>query len=111
MRIFEVRNGDLIESLTRQIKAPWIPDAAIVTVVGIVDDFAVLTTPSDDPGTQRLHEYDKPGGIVSAVGEVRDGQVRLHASFAVDEGRVIGGHVQRATIGRHFARVYLLPTE
>ncbi|MFE2407444.1 PCC domain-containing protein [Kitasatospora sp. NPDC059408] len=48
--------------------------------------------------------------MVSAVGEVRNGQVRLHASLAVDDGRVVGGHVRRATVRRHFARVYLLPT-
>lgn len=110
MRIFEINDGDLIESLTRQMKAPWIPDAAIVTVIGVVDDFAVLTTPSDDPGIHRLNEYDQPGEIVGAVGEVRNGQVHLHASFAVDDGRVVGGHVHRATVGRHFARVYLMPT-
>ncbi|MFD8088158.1 PCC domain-containing protein [Kitasatospora sp. NPDC059722] len=48
--------------------------------------------------------------IVSAVGEVRNGQAHLHASLAVGDGRVVGGHVRCATVGRHFTRVYLLPT-
>ncbi|MGA5704736.1 PCC domain-containing protein [Peterkaempfera bronchialis] len=75
MRIFEIKNGDLIESLTQQMKAPWIPDAVIVTVIGVVDDFTVLTTPSYDPDTHQVNRYDKPGEIVGAVGEIRNGQV------------------------------------
>jgi hypothetical protein len=43
MQVLEVRNAELIESLTRQAAEHGITDAAIVTLIGAADSFTGST--------------------------------------------------------------------
>ena len=49
MYVFEVRNAELIESITKQAAGQGITNAAIVALIGAVDSFTVSTNPADDP--------------------------------------------------------------
>jgi hypothetical protein len=52
MQVLEVRNAELIESLTEQAAEHGITDAAIVTLVGAADSFTVSTPlPATPPRT------------------------------------------------------------
>jgi uncharacterized protein len=44
-----VRNGGLIESITKQAAGQGITYAAIVALIDTVDSFTVSTNPADDP--------------------------------------------------------------
>ncbi|MGW4126139.1 hypothetical protein [Nocardia sp. NPDC004711] len=45
MRIFEITDGELIESIEAQAKAAGIAEAAIVSLIGAADSFAASTMP------------------------------------------------------------------
>ena len=55
MPAIEVRDGDLIEEITRQAKELGIKDAAIVSLIGAADAFTVSAMDREDapPGTLR----------------------------------------------------------
>jgi predicted DNA-binding protein with PD1-like motif len=103
---FEVRNDELTAALDQMLMEQGVTDAVLVSKIGVVDDFAILTTPSDNPDEHRRTVYDKPGEIAGAVGEVRAGKLHLHVTFGVDYGQAIAGHLDSATIGQHFARAF-----
>jgi hypothetical protein len=48
MYVIEVRNAELIESLTKQAAEQGITDAAIVALIGAIDRFTVSTNPAGD---------------------------------------------------------------
>lgn len=48
MYVLEVRNAELIESLTRQAAELGITNAAIVALIGAIDSFTVSTNPAGD---------------------------------------------------------------
>lgn len=109
MQIIEVKQAELIESITRQAKDAGITNAAIVSLIGAVDSFTVSTMPKNDPGKDILTDYAMPAEM-SGTGEIVDGTVHIHAVMAIDGDRAISGHLHRAQIGHWFARVYLQRT-
>jgi hypothetical protein len=46
--VIEVRNDELMESLTRQVKERGITHGAIVSLIGAVDSFTVSTMPANE---------------------------------------------------------------
>ena len=58
MQVLEVRNAEMIESITKQAAEQRITDAAIVALIGAADSFTVSTNPTGLAGpTERA-----PGG-------------------------------------------------
>jgi uncharacterized protein len=103
----EVRNSELIESLTHQAKERGIVNAAIVSLIGAVDSFTVSTMPADDATQDILTDYALPAEM-SGTGEITGGTVHIHAVMAVEGDRAISGHLHSAQIGAWFARAYVL---
>jgi hypothetical protein len=66
MHVLEVRNDELMDSITRQATQRGITYAAIVALIGAVDSFTVSTTPASDPtahpGRQDNRRTPAPGG-------------------------------------------------
>lgn len=113
MHVIEVRDGDLIEEITRQAKELGIENAAIVSLIGAADAFTVSAMPRDDATKDVLTDCDFPGEMTGG-GEIVGGKPHVHAMFAIDGdeqagGKVIGGHVHSALIGTWFARAYVVP--
>jgi predicted DNA-binding protein with PD1-like motif len=108
VHVLEVRNAELMASLTEQAKALGIRDAAIVTLIGAADSFTVSTMPREDPSADVLTEYDSPAEM-TATGEIVDGAVHVHAVMGVEGDRAIAGHLHAAQIGAWFARAYIVP--
>lgn len=108
MITFEVRDGELIESLTRQAAEHGITNGAIVSLIGAVDAFTVSTMPTGDATKDVLTDYDSPAEM-SGTGEIVNGVVHVHAVMAVEGDRAVSGHLHRATISTWFARVYVMP--
>jgi hypothetical protein len=49
MHVLEVRNAELMESITRQAAERGITDAAVVALIALVDSFTVSTRPQGIP--------------------------------------------------------------
>jgi predicted DNA-binding protein with PD1-like motif len=110
MYVFEVRNAELIESLTQQAADQNITYAAIVALIGAIDSFTVSTNPADDPTSHTYSHYPLPAEM-TATGEIVDGRPHIHAVMAVQGDRTIGGHLHTAHLGTSFARAYVIPSE
>jgi uncharacterized protein len=108
MIVLEVRDGELIESLTKQIAEHELTDGAIVSLIGAVDSFALSTMPPGDPRSDVLTDYDQPAEM-SGTGEIVSGAVHIHATMAVSGDRGLSGHLHSAQVGTWFARVYIIP--
>jgi uncharacterized protein len=110
MHVFEVRHGELMESLTKQAAEQGINYAAIVALIGAVDSFTVSTTPAADPTSHTYSHYPLPAEM-TATGEIVDGKPHIHAVMGVQGDRAIAGHLHEAQLDTSFARAYLIPTE
>jgi uncharacterized protein len=110
MYVLEVRNAELIESLTKQAAAQGITYAAIVALIGAVDSFTVSTNPAGDPTAHTYSNYPLPAEM-TATGEIVDGKPHIHAVMAVQGDRTIGGHLHTAHLGTSFARAYVIPSD
>jgi predicted DNA-binding protein with PD1-like motif len=110
MHVLEVRNAELIRSLTEQAAAHSITDAAIVTLIGAVDGFTVSTTPAEDPTSHNISQYPLPAEM-TATGEFIGGKPHIHAVMGVAGDRAIAGHLIKAQLGTSFARAFIIPTE
>ncbi|WP_156755731.1 PCC domain-containing protein [Actinokineospora pegani] len=107
MRVLDVTNGELVESLTRKAEEQGIANAAIVSLIGGVDSFTVSTMPADDATKDNISDYRLPAEMHGA-GEIKDGVVHIHATMAVEGDKAIAGHLHRAQIGTWFARAYVI---
>jgi uncharacterized protein len=110
MHVFEVRNAELLESITQQAAEHGIIYAAIVALIGAVDSFTVSTNPAGDPTAHTYSHYPLPAEM-TATGEIVDGKPHIHAVMAVQGDRAIGGHLHTAHLGTSFARAYVIPSE
>src|ERR1700686_5236985 len=110
MYVLEVRNAELIASITKQAAEQDITYAAIVTLIGAIDSFTVSTNPADDPTAHTYSHYPLPAEM-TATGEIVDGKPHIHAVMAVQGDRTIGGHLHTAHLGTSFARAYVIPSE
>jgi predicted DNA-binding protein with PD1-like motif len=110
MYVLEVRNAELMESLTKQAAERGITYAAIVALIGAVDSFTVSTNPAGDPTAHTYSHYALPAEM-TATGEIVDGKPHIHAVMAVQGDRTIGGHLHTAHLGTSFARAYVIPSD
>src|ERR1700730_10817079 len=110
MHVFEVRNAELIESITQQAPEHGITYAATVTLIGAVDSFTVSTNPAGDPTAHTYSSYPLPAEM-TATGEIINGTPHTPAVMPVQGDRAVAGHLHKAHIGTFFARAYVIPTE
>lgn len=108
MHVIEVKNSELLETITQRAREMGVVNAAIVSLIGGVDSFTVSTMPAGDATADIITDYDQPAEMHGA-GEITDGQVHIHATMAVEGDRGVSGHVHRAQIGTWFARAYVQP--
>jgi predicted DNA-binding protein with PD1-like motif len=104
--MYEIRDAELMDELARRVKADGIENAAIVSLIGAVDEFTVTTMAANDALDDQPLTMSAPAEM-SGTGEVTAGHVHVHASMAVEGGHVVGGHLISARVRTHFARVYL----
>ena len=109
MHVLEVRNAELIESITKQAAGQGITYAAIVALIGAVHSFTVSTNPAGDP-TAHTHSASPLPAEMTATGEIVDGRPHIHAVMAVQGDRAVAGHLHKAQIGTWFAHAYVIPS-
>lgn len=107
MHTIEVRNAELVATITERAAEAGIRNAAIVTLIGGADSFRLSTMAAHDATNRPVTDYDQPGEM-NATGEIVDGVVHIHAVLGIDGGHAVAGHLHAAQIRTHFARAYLL---
>jgi predicted DNA-binding protein with PD1-like motif len=110
VHVIEVRNAELMESITKQAAERGITYAAIVALIGAIDSFTVSTNPAGDATAHTYSSYALPAEM-TATGEIVDGKPHIHAVMAVQGDRAIGGHLHKAQVDTSFARAYVIPSE
>ena len=108
MIVFEVRDGELIETLTKQAADADIANGAIVALIGAADGFTLSTMPPSDATQDVLTSYRQPAEVTGG-GEIVGGKVHIHATMAVDGNVGLAGHLHQADIHTWFVRAYVLP--
>ncbi|MET9480999.1 DUF296 domain-containing protein [Streptomyces sp. NPDC006638] len=110
MHVIEVRDAELMASITEQVAQLGIRNGAVVSLIGGVDAFTVSTMPADDASKDIVTEYVQPAEM-SGTGEIVDGVVHVHAVMAVEGDRAVSGHLHAAKVGHHFARAYVIHSD
>lgn len=108
MQVIEVRNAELMESLTAEVRRLGIVDGAIASLIGAVDGFTISTMREHDALDDVVTKYCLPAEM-TGTGEIVDGTVHVHAVMAVEGDRCIGGHLHAADVSTFFARAYVIP--
>jgi predicted DNA-binding protein with PD1-like motif len=106
MHVLEVRNTELIESITKQAAELGITDAAII---GVADSFTVSTNRTGDASGHIITSDPLPAEM-TATGEIIDGKPHIHAVMAIQGDRAVAGHLHQAQIGTWFAHAYVIPS-
>jgi hypothetical protein len=109
MHVLEVRNAELMESITKQAAEHGITNAAIAALIGAADSFTVSTNPAGDAAGHTITSYPIPAEI-TANGEIIDGKPHIHAVMAIQGDRAVAGHPHQAQIGTWFAHAYVIPS-
>jgi len=108
MLVIEVLEGELLEEIEAAAKDAGLADAAIVSLIGAVDDFAISSMPLNDATRDQPLRYAMPA-VMTGTGEIVGGKPHLHVVMAVQGNKALAGHLRRAEIRTHSVRVYLLP--
>ena len=108
MIVIEVRNAELMETVTKETKRLNIDNGAIVSLIGAVDSFTISTMPKRDATKDVITDYTLPAEM-TGTGEITNGMVHIHAVMAIEGDQALAGHLHRAEIETFFARVYVVP--
>ena len=108
MLVIEVVEGELLEEIRQAVKDAGLEDAAIVSLIGAVDDFTISSMPLNDATRDQPLSYAMPAAV-TGTGEIIGGQPHLHVVMAVQGNKALAGHLQRAEVRTHSVRAYLLP--
>jgi uncharacterized protein len=108
LHVIEVRDGELLDTISRRAGELGVHNGAIVSLIGAVDSFTLSTMPARDASRDVITNYELPAEM-SGTGEIIDAAVHVHAVMAVEGDKALSGHLHRAQVGAWFARVYLVP--
>jgi len=106
--VIEVVEGELLEEIEAAAKAAGITDAAIVSLIGAADAFTISSMTMNDAAIDQPFHYAMPADM-TGNGEIVGGKAHIHVVMAVHGNKALAGHLRRAEIRKHSARVYLLP--
>lgn len=107
----EVKSGqEVIETVTAELARLGVADAAIVSVIGAVDEYCISNMPRDDATKDLLTEFSEPSEL-SGTGEVTDGRVHIHCVLGREDNSTLSGHLHWAKPREWFVHVYVAPLQ
>jgi len=101
------KGQEVIDTINRNTQERGITNAAIVSVIGAVEECCVSVMPKGDPLDDILTTYQQPFEM-TGTGEIRDGKVHIHAVMGGEDGTV-AGHLHWAKVDHWFVNAYILP--
>jgi len=75
--VIEVVEGELLEEIEAAAKGAGITDAAVVSLIGAVDDFTISSMPLNDATRDQPLNYAMPAEI-TGTGEIVSGKAHIH---------------------------------
>lgn len=102
--------GEVMKTLTAEVQAKGISDAAIVSLVGAVDEFCISNMPKEDAKQDILTEYTQPGEL-SGTGAINGGKVHIHVVLGQQDHSTLSGHLHWAKVNTWFVEAYILPLD
>ena len=102
--------GEVIKTLTAEVQAKGISEAAIVSLIGAVDEFCISNMPKEDAKKDILTEYSQPAEL-SGTGAISDGKVHIHVVLGQEDHSTLSGHLHWAKVNSWFVEAYLVPLD
>ncbi|MEA2082429.1 MAG: PPC domain-containing DNA-binding protein [Elusimicrobiota bacterium] len=112
MKQIKIKIGEgekLVSSLTGELASRGIKDAAIVSCVGALMDFELITIHQESskiPPEHYAKKFDLKAELLG-TGSVAGGVVHLHVACGLDGGSALAGHLVEGTV-TYFAEIILL---
>ncbi len=108
--IIEVKeNEKLIETLEREIKKRGIKKGLIVTLVGALKSFTLVTMKqnSDRTPPENFEKHFKEKVELTGNGLISDGKVHIHMTGGKEGGEAVSGHLIEGTV-TYFVKIGIL---
>src|SRR3954471_12435192 len=94
--VINVASGsELIKTITEEAARKGIRDAAIVSLIGAVDEFCISNMPSKNAEDDILTEFAEPCEM-SGTGEIVAGRVHVHCVLGRQDNSSLSGHLHWA---------------
>ncbi|MCD6413740.1 MAG: DUF296 domain-containing protein [Elusimicrobia bacterium] len=112
MKLVKIRIEEgkkLVASLERKLDAEGIKNAAVVSCVGALREFELITIYQNSekiPPDHFARKFDKKAELLS-TGNVTGGKVHLHATMGLEGGEALAGHLVEGVV-TYFADVFLI---
>ncbi len=106
-RIVVSQYSEVMEELTRALRAAGITDAAM-TLIGAVDSAVISTMAHGDARLDQMTSYAEPLEL-TGTGEVVNGEPHVHVVLCREGDQTVGGHLHAARVRHHFVHVYVMP--
>jgi predicted DNA-binding protein with PD1-like motif len=103
------KGQEVIETITRDAEMRGVQNAAIVSLIGAVQECRVSVMPKGDPLDDIVTTYGQPFEM-TGTGEIVDGKVHIHAVMGGEDGPV-AGHLHWAKVQDWFVHAYVMPVE
>ena len=100
---------EVVKTVAEEAQKKGIPNAAIVSLVGAVDEFCISNMPKGNAKDDILTEFAEPCEM-SGTGEIVDGRVHLHCVFGREDNSTVSGHLHWANVSNWFVNAYVLPS-
>ncbi len=112
MKISKIKIGEgekLVSSLEKVVAERNIKNAVIVSCVGALKEFELITIYQDSKKIPPEHFPTKflRNAELLASGSVSDGKVHLHAVLGLEGGKALSGHLVEGIV-TYFAEIFLL---
>ncbi|MGM0440996.1 MAG: PPC domain-containing DNA-binding protein [Elusimicrobiota bacterium] len=108
--IIKVNEGEkLIETLEKELKNRGIKRGFIVTMVGALKKFSIVTIKQDSeeiPPENFEKKFEKKVEL-TGNGMIEKGKVHIHMAGGEEGGRAVSGHLVEGTV-THFAKVGII---
>lgn len=105
----EIRSGELLQELTRELTSRGVSDASLV-LIGGVDSFIISNMAAGDAREDIVTEYSQPGEL-TGTGEWRDGRAHVHVVCGIEGDVSRAGHLHAATVSTYFVNVAVTPLD
>jgi predicted DNA-binding protein with PD1-like motif len=99
---------EVIETLSKELRARGITSGAIVSLIGAVDSACISNMPRGDALSDILTEYQQPMEM-SGAGEIVHGRPHIHAVLGIQGDAALTGHLHWARVQNHFVNAYIQP--
>jgi len=101
---------EVLKVLTSGIQARGINEAAIVALIGAVDEFCISNMPKDNALKDIITEYSQPAEL-SGTGAISGGKVHLHVVLGQEDHSTLSGHLHWAKVNSWFVEAFIVPLE